>query len=384
MPDTYTPPQAVADNARRALEVRAEKPPSQRGMTPVGLARARQLSNRDPVSIDTIRRMVAYFDRHEVDKQGSTWDDRGKGWQAWQGWGGDEGRAWARRIMEAQMETKVSRRHSENDMKLIRSARKAIQSALDTMVALGDDGLEDAADAMPADAAPKSDPASPAKALRDFIRTGDAAAHKSTKAAECIDALNMVLASTVYLYYKAHAIHWNTEGINFPQFHEFFGDVYETVFEEIDPTAEYVRALGGKAPATISQLASMMPADLMTSEASTDDMLASFTLDNLLHIDRLSAAIMITGAYMEYAAQNYLMDRLGYHQKLKWQMSALRGEAEPMEPAEETEVEIETESPEPAAEMDSMDGMSAPEDVEEIVKGLARFLLGRNPSEVEG
>ena len=380
MPDTYTPPQAVADNARRALEVRAEKPPSQRGMTPVGLARARQRSNRDPVSIDTIRRMKAYFDRHEVDKQGSTWDDQGKGWQAWQGWGGDEGRAWARRIMEAQMETKVSRRHSENDMKLIRSARKAIQAALDTMVALGDDGLEDAADAMPADAAP-------AKSFGDFIRTGDAAAYKSTKAAECIDALNMILASTVYLYYKAHAIHWNTEGINFPQFHEFFGDVYETVFEEIDPTAEYVRALGGKAPATISQLASMMPADLMTSEASTDDMLASFTLDNLMHIDRLSAAIMITGQYMEYAAQNYLMDRLGYHQKLKWQMSALRGEAEPMEPAEEAEeaeVEMEAGSPEPAAEMDSMDGMSDPENVEAIVKGLARFLLGRNASEVDG
>ena len=83
---TYTPPADVADNARQALEVRAEKPPSQRGMTAVGLARARQLANRDPVSLDTIQRMVSYFARHEVDKQGSTWDERGKGWQAWQGW----------------------------------------------------------------------------------------------------------------------------------------------------------------------------------------------------------------------------------------------------------------------------------------------------------
>jgi hypothetical protein len=42
-------------------------------MTPVGLARARQLLNRQELSPQTIDRMVSYFARHEVDKQGSTW-----------------------------------------------------------------------------------------------------------------------------------------------------------------------------------------------------------------------------------------------------------------------------------------------------------------------
>ena len=95
-----TPPAAVAENARRALEVRETKPESQRGMTAVGLARARDLANRRELSEDTIRRMVAYFDRHQSDKDGETWDDQGKGWQAWHGWGGDEGYAWARRKVE--------------------------------------------------------------------------------------------------------------------------------------------------------------------------------------------------------------------------------------------------------------------------------------------
>ncbi len=40
-----------------------------------------------------------YFDRHEIDKQGSTWDEQGKGYQAWLGWGGDAGRSWANRIV---------------------------------------------------------------------------------------------------------------------------------------------------------------------------------------------------------------------------------------------------------------------------------------------
>jgi len=98
--DSYVPNDRMAANARRALEVRASKPPSQRGMTAVGLARARDIQNKKPLSADTVRRMKAYFDRHEIDKQGSTWDEQGKGWQAWQCWGGDAGQTWANAIVE--------------------------------------------------------------------------------------------------------------------------------------------------------------------------------------------------------------------------------------------------------------------------------------------
>jgi hypothetical protein len=113
-------------------------------MTPVGLARANQLANRDPVSLDTVQRMVSYFARHEVDKQGATWDEQGKGWQAWHGWGGDEGRTWANQIMkENTMETKASRRHSEADMKRIRAARRMAENIKSYMVELGDDMEDD-------------------------------------------------------------------------------------------------------------------------------------------------------------------------------------------------------------------------------------------------
>jgi hypothetical protein len=99
----FTPPQGVRDAAIRALKKRAEQPPSKRGMTAVGIARARDLSNGVTLSPETIKRMAAYFTRHEVDKQGSTWDEYGKGRQAWDGWGGDAGYTWAKKIL-AQME----------------------------------------------------------------------------------------------------------------------------------------------------------------------------------------------------------------------------------------------------------------------------------------
>jgi hypothetical protein len=44
--------------------------------------------------------MKAFFDRHEIDKQGETWKDEGKGFQAWYGWGGDAGYSWATAIVE--------------------------------------------------------------------------------------------------------------------------------------------------------------------------------------------------------------------------------------------------------------------------------------------
>jgi hypothetical protein len=69
-------------------------------MTAVGLARARDISNRRELPIETVKRMKAYFDRHAVDKEGETWNEQGKGWQAWNGWGGDEGRTWAEAIVK--------------------------------------------------------------------------------------------------------------------------------------------------------------------------------------------------------------------------------------------------------------------------------------------
>ncbi len=96
----FTPPKGVQEAAARALAVRESKPASQRGMTPVGIARARDLKNGRELSPETVRRMLAYFTRHESDKEGATWSDQGKGWQAWHGWGGDAGFAFARKVVK--------------------------------------------------------------------------------------------------------------------------------------------------------------------------------------------------------------------------------------------------------------------------------------------
>lgn len=102
MTESWVPPASVANAAQRGLALRAEQPPSNRGGTAVGLARARDLANRRSVSLSTLKRMVSFFARHEVDKSGEGWGIDSKGYQAWLLWGGNPGRAWAKRIVNSQ------------------------------------------------------------------------------------------------------------------------------------------------------------------------------------------------------------------------------------------------------------------------------------------
>ncbi|AMX94359.1 MULTISPECIES: hypothetical protein [Mesorhizobium] len=88
-------PQVVTDNAAKGLRLRGE---FGRGGTEIGVARATELKNREKLAPSTIRRMVSYFARHEVDKRGRNYGNEqnpSAGYIARLLWGGDEGRTWA-------------------------------------------------------------------------------------------------------------------------------------------------------------------------------------------------------------------------------------------------------------------------------------------------
>lgn len=91
------PTQAMAEEAERGLRWRAEY---NRGGTEVGVARARDISNRRNLSQDTVNRMVSYFARHADDSEAEGWRPGEDGYPsagriAWALWGGDPGKRWA-------------------------------------------------------------------------------------------------------------------------------------------------------------------------------------------------------------------------------------------------------------------------------------------------
>ena len=91
------PSDAMATEAERGLRWREEY---NRGGTAIGVARARDISNRKNLSPSTVGRMVSYFARHEVDKKGQGFSPGEEGYPsagriAWALWGGDSGKSWA-------------------------------------------------------------------------------------------------------------------------------------------------------------------------------------------------------------------------------------------------------------------------------------------------
>jgi len=141
MADGFVPPQEVRNNAKRGLELRAKHG---RGGTEVGVARARDLSNGKALSLDTLKRMNSYFARHEVDKKGEGWGVDSAGYIAWLLWGGDAGRAWAKRITSEQ-ENKEKSMASNLTTTSYFSIEKADRNADGTMTVYGkatDDSID--------------------------------------------------------------------------------------------------------------------------------------------------------------------------------------------------------------------------------------------------
>ena len=73
-----------------------------------------------------------------------------------------------------------------------------------------------------------------------------------------VDDLKTLLATQYAFVIKAQLFHWNVEGPDFAQLHEFFGGIYEEVYENsIDQTAEFIRILDDYTPGSFERFAEL-------------------------------------------------------------------------------------------------------------------------------
>ncbi|MGE7367743.1 hypothetical protein ACQKKX_01565 [Neorhizobium sp. NPDC001467] len=90
----YIPPVPVSAAASKGLALRQK---FKRGGTSIGIARARDLKDRKPLSDDIMKRMAAYFARNHADRHSENFgndDDPSAGYVSWLLWGGDAGKTW--------------------------------------------------------------------------------------------------------------------------------------------------------------------------------------------------------------------------------------------------------------------------------------------------
>ena len=140
---------------------------------------------------------------------------------------------------------------------------------------------------------------------------------------ELIVALKKVLADTFVMYYKAHSYHWNVEGSNFPQYHEFLQNIYEELFAAIDVIAEHIRQIDGYAPASLTELKSYSMISEDEDVVSAMSMMNRLLDANNLVLASLMMAYQAAEQATEIGLSNFLQDRVAAHQKHGWMLKSI-------------------------------------------------------------
>lgn len=55
------------------------------------------------------------------------------------------------------------------------------------------------------------------------------------------DTLRTLLANTIEASFVVQGYHWDVEGPNFNEYHDFFSTIYGDYYAQVDPLAEYIR-----------------------------------------------------------------------------------------------------------------------------------------------
>ena len=140
---------------------------------------------------------------------------------------------------------------------------------------------------------------------------------------ELIKSLKECHANTFVMYFKAHAFHWNVEGIHFPTYHEFFGNLYEELYGAIDPMAEEIRTLGAYAPTSLNSLyESATIAESTLQGNSLNQMLGELNIDNDSILSCLSKSFELASAINNQGLADFISGRLDAHKKHSWMIKS--------------------------------------------------------------
>lgn len=136
-------------------------------------------------------------------------------------------------------------------------------------------------------------------------------------------ALNKLLADEYVLYTKTRNYHWNVEGSNFMEMHQFYESQYEQLDAIIDEVAERVRALGHYAEGRLKDLLKL--ANLLEPQYTSDQ---KAQLTNLLNdhetLIRLLRKLIrdFAGKYHDDGSCDFVTGLLGKHEKMAWMIRA--------------------------------------------------------------
>jgi starvation-inducible DNA-binding protein len=142
------------------------------------------------------------------------------------------------------------------------------------------------------------------------------------------DDLKVLLATQYAYVIKAQFFHWNVEGPDFAQLHDFFGKIYSEVYENsIDQTAEFVRVLDDYTPGSFERFS-----ELSTIAGQLKIPRARLMLEELLEdtnslINLLNNTFATAEAENQQGIMDFLASRLDAMGKHRWMIRSFLKDA---------------------------------------------------------
>lgn len=138
---------------------------------------------------------------------------------------------------------------------------------------------------------------------------------------QLVATLKVTLSNTFMMYFKAHSYHWNVEGPMFSEYHKFLGELYEELFEAVDPIAEQIRALDEYAPISLT--------DLYRAKTTNEDpvkpkdfreMVMSLLMDNEKVLESLNMTFKLANDLNKQGLADFIAGRIDVHNKHAWML----------------------------------------------------------------
>jgi starvation-inducible DNA-binding protein len=137
------------------------------------------------------------------------------------------------------------------------------------------------------------------------------------------DDLKTLLATEYAMAVKAQFFHWNVEGPDFAQLHEFFGDFYAEINDNaIDRTAEYIRTLDEYAPGSFERFGELSQISGQIKVPRARLMIEELLSDNDTMINLLNQCFASAEEENNQGIANFIAERLDAHGKHGWMLRA--------------------------------------------------------------
>lgn len=137
------------------------------------------------------------------------------------------------------------------------------------------------------------------------------------------DNLKTLLASTELFSLKSRNFHWNIEGSNFPQYHEFYDNLYNDSYGTVDRIAEYIRVLDSYAPASLTRYAELSIIQDQTKIPRAELMFAESLVDCQKMIVLVIEIFDVASAERQQGIANFMAELQDFYGKKSWMIRSI-------------------------------------------------------------